>query len=155
MKRRKKKKKGKKRMEAGKQSSDEEGETEEEEEDTEPADVSNGKFFERMEDDEEDGEEEDEEMEDVEAAIQPTAAKIPEPAAEESWPTITIPPRLPTVTVEDQLSSEEEGDGNVRLSCQGGRLGTKFVDNNPCAQCEHDGVRCKARKCLVKLTSFY
>jgi hypothetical protein len=141
--------------EAGKQSGDEERETEEEEEDTEPADVGDGKFFERMEDDEEDDEEEDEEMEDVEAAVQPMAAKIPEPAAEESRPTITIPPRLPTVTVEDQLSSEEEGDGNPRLSRRGGRLGTKFGDNNPCARCERNGVRCEARKCLVKLTSFY
>jgi hypothetical protein len=141
--------------EARKQSGNEEGETEEEEEDTEPADVSDGKFFERMEDKEEDNEEEDEEMEDVEAVVQPTAAKIPEPAAEETRPTIIIPPQLPTVTVEDQLSSEEEGNGNPRLSHWGGRLGTKFGDNNPCAQCECDGVHCKARKCLVKLTSFY
>jgi hypothetical protein len=59
------------------------------------------------------------------------------------------------VTVEDQLSSEEEGDGNPRLSRRGGRLGTKFGDNNPCARCERDRVRCEARKCLVKLTSFY
>jgi hypothetical protein len=65
--------------EARKQSSNKERETKEEEENTEPADVGNGKFFERLEDDEEDNEEEDEEMEDVEAAVQPTAAKIPEP----------------------------------------------------------------------------
>jgi hypothetical protein len=141
--------------EAGKQSSDEEGETEEEEEDTEPADVGDGKFFERMEDDEEDNEEEDGEMEDVETAVQPTVAKIPEPVAEESRPTITIPPRLPTVTVEDHLSSEEEGDGNPRLSRWGGWLGTKFRDNNPCVRCERNGIRCEARKCPVKLTSFY